>query len=143
MKRRTFLAATAATLAAGGVLLGLNLNSYQNIVKNVVRTRLHYLNISEEDLNKFAAAYELAMAKPRSKVLMIDLSYKCSTINFCQRKIGERLDYFEGYVVNYFLKSSDFFLNGMDESKPVKYVSIDFLDPYKSPCYNPFANLSV
>lgn len=142
MKRRTFLGATAAVVAAGGALVGINLNSYQDIVKRVVRTKLDYLKISDEELDKFASAYEKVMAKPSSKVLMIDLSYKCSTINFCQKKLNDRLSYFERYVVTYFLKSSDFFLNGMDEQKPIKFVSIDFLDPYKSPCYNPFAKLT-
>lgn len=142
MKRRTFLAATAATLAAGGALLGLNLNSYQNIVKNVVRTKLDYLKISDEELDKFAQAYETVMAKPKAKVLLIDLSYKCSSINFCNKKLGERLSYFEQYVITYFLKGSDFFINGMDESREVKFLTLDFLDPYKAPCYNPFAKLS-
>lgn len=142
MKRRTFLGATAGLLAAGGALVGLSVNSYQDIVKNIVRTKLDYLKISDEELDKFAVAYEKVMHKPKAKVFMIDLSYKCSNISFCQKKLETRLNYFERYVLTYFLKGSDFFMNGMDESKPVKFVSLDLLDPYKAPCYNPFAKLS-
>lgn len=36
-----------------------------------------------------------------------------------------------------FLASSDFFQNGADESRPLRYVRL--FDPYASPCYNPFS----
>lgn len=35
-----------------------------------------------------------------------------------------------------FLASTDFFQNGADESRPLRYVA--FYDPYVSACYNPF-----
>lgn len=35
-----------------------------------------------------------------------------------------------------FLASTDFFQNGADEAKPLRYAS--YYDPYVSPCYNPF-----
>lgn len=37
-----------------------------------------------------------------------------------------------------FLASTDFFQNGADETRPLRYVT--YYDPYVSPCYNPFAN---
>ncbi|MBU2986853.1 hypothetical protein KO528_15920 [Saccharophagus degradans] len=141
MKRRLFLAATAAALAAGGTFIGFNTNSYQDIVKEVIKTRLHYLKISKADLNKFAAAYAQEVAKSRTKVMLIDFSYDCRTTDLCHQMVNDRINYFENYIVTYFLKSSDFFINGMNENKPVKYLSIDLVDPYKSPCYNPFARL--
>lgn len=36
-----------------------------------------------------------------------------------------------------FLMSTDFFLNGADESRPINYVM--FYHPYRSPCWNPLA----
>jgi hypothetical protein len=39
-----------------------------------------------------------------------------------------------------FLASTDFFQTGADESRPPRYVA--FYDPYRSPCYNPFATPS-
>jgi len=36
-----------------------------------------------------------------------------------------------------FLLSSDYYRNGADPKRPVKYVM--FYDPYVSPCWNPFA----
>ncbi len=38
-----------------------------------------------------------------------------------------------------YLMSSDFFDNGADVAKPVKFVL--FYDPYSSPCYNQFATM--
>ena len=53
------------------------------------------------------------------------------------------------YTVNYnayrnkivliFLLSTNFFVNRMDESKPVYFTSV--YDPYQIPCSNPFSNL--
>ncbi|MBW2293445.1 MAG: hypothetical protein JRG89_02590 [Deltaproteobacteria bacterium] len=37
-----------------------------------------------------------------------------------------------------FLASTDFFQNGADEARPLRYVA--FYDPYVTPCYNPFAS---
>lgn len=39
-------------------------------------------------------------------------------------------------VSSQFLLSTDFFLNGADESKIVRYMAL--YDPYVSPCWNPF-----
>lgn len=44
-------------------------------------------------------------------------------------------DIFERYLL-----STDFFRNGADESRPVRYVL--FYDPYVSPCWNPCAPVS-
>ena len=38
-----------------------------------------------------------------------------------------------------FLESSDFFINGADESRPVRFVMLR--DPYVNPCFNPFREL--
>lgn len=40
-------------------------------------------------------------------------------------------------IIKYFLLSTDFFINKMDESKTVKYLGL--YSPYKSPVPNPFA----
>jgi hypothetical protein len=38
-------------------------------------------------------------------------------------------------IASRFLLSTDFFQNGADESRPLRYVT--YYDPYRSPCYNP------
>jgi hypothetical protein len=42
-------------------------------------------------------------------------------------------------ITGLFLLSTDFFINKMDPSKPVKYNTL--FDPYLYPCSNPFSNL--
>jgi hypothetical protein len=37
-----------------------------------------------------------------------------------------------------FLMSTDFFMHGADESRPINYVM--FFHPYKSPCWNPLTS---
>ena len=44
---------------------------------------------------------------------------------------------FEERIVTQFLLSTNFFREGADETKPVKYLY--YYDPYKTPCQNPFA----
>jgi hypothetical protein len=44
---------------------------------------------------------------------------------------------FEEFAVTQFLLSSDFFENGANLNKPVKYISL--YDPYETGCDNPFA----
>jgi hypothetical protein len=40
-----------------------------------------------------------------------------------------------------FLLSTDFFVNGEDESKPLRFVFV--YDPRFTPCYNPLTNLGI
>ncbi|HET6418362.1 MAG TPA: hypothetical protein VFG22_18845 [Polyangiales bacterium] len=40
-----------------------------------------------------------------------------------------------------YLSSTDFFINGADESRPVRFVAL--YDPYVSPCYNPFRRVQA
>lgn len=56
-----------------------------------------------------------------------------------------RLPYYSYYeiyrskIIGTFLLSTDFFVNKMDESKTLTYIS--FFDPYRRSCGNPFSNL--
>jgi len=56
-----------------------------------------------------------------------------------------RLHYASNYqvnrakIVNTFLLSTDFFVNKMDVSRPIKYRML--FDPFLYPCSNPFSNL--
>jgi hypothetical protein len=56
--------------------------------------------------------------------------------NFRSIDKRSRLAKFEDNLVANYLLSSDFFLNGADESRVVKYVA--YYDPLR-PCQNPFA----
>ncbi len=77
-----------------------------------VRRHFHYLEIDEASLARFARDYLRHFSPPNLA----------------------GTDLYSHYLI-----SSDFFQNGADESKTVRYVAI--YNPYLSACRNPFARL--
>ena len=95
-------------------------------VAQFLRGNFHYLrlNVSDAQMHKFAADY----AKHYQRIGRRQL----------HRFKGRDASYFDrlmDHLAITFLMSTDFFLNGGDESKPVKYVML--YHPYVSPCWNP------
>ena len=128
--RRTFikwsLAATGAVSvgAVGGVLyheresVAWHLQDLERTfisVEDRIRSHYDYLTIDEEGLATYAS---------RHRELFGEGSDVKRDPTFYER----------------FLLSTDFFQNGADESRLVRYVS--FYDPYVSPCWNPCTDLS-
>jgi hypothetical protein len=81
----------------------------QSEIEKQLRRELPYLKHDDETIRRFAEQWER-------------LTYPAST-----------------NLVPAYLLSTDFFLNGEDESRPPIFVA--FYDPYVSPCYNPLAQL--
>ena len=79
-----------------------------------IRRHFDYLTIDEAGLERFVREYE----KVYGPVELGNME-------------GNRLLYTK------FLMSTDFFPNGADESRPVRFVALH--DPYASPCWSPFA----
>lgn len=78
------------------------------------RAHFDYLKIDEEGLMRFLADYQEAYGP------LVDAS----------GKPRDKLPFIR------FLESSDFFMNGMDENQPVRYLAL--YDPYLNPCFRPF-----
>jgi hypothetical protein len=76
-----------------------------------------YLNVDKELLAHFARAYEsqYGQINPRGPIAAALLHTR-------------------------FLLSTDFFQNGSDEKKPLKFVAL--YDPYVTPCYNPLSSIT-
>ncbi len=87
-------------------LRGAHLSAAQRIERH-----FHYLDLDPEGVRAFVRDY----TKHRGEIT---------------RFSEPREDIFERYLL-----STDFFRNGADESRPVRYVL--FFDPYVSPCWNP------
>jgi hypothetical protein len=98
-------------------------------VARVLETNLGYLQTSEEDRERFARdfAAEAPMAEGR--------------LTGRDRWSGARVEALEERICAAFLMSSDFFRNGADEKRPVRYLAL--YEPTKVGCTNPFARFDV
>ena len=111
--RRRFLLALAAA-APGFSLLLLGCPRGITPLEQQFLDHYHYLTIDLEGLRRFLADYQAAYGS-----LVTDAGEPQESLPFLK-----------------FLASSDFFLNGKNESKPVRYLLIR--DPYLNPCFYPF-----
>ncbi len=135
--RRTVL---KSLLAFGGAALGglwVFAPSYQAILEQTILSRLSYLKHDGDSVKRFIADYEQAYKKGRVRVLIIGFSRMFA--DYRVPYLSRRLESFEEFVLERYLRSTDFFLHGADESRVLRYVA--FADPYQSPCFNPFAKL--
>jgi hypothetical protein len=137
--RRILLAGAAVTGAVAG-LFGVRflLAKDADAVVKVLRKRLDYLQLDDADVQRFAD--DLASRHPMSSVRLRTLvaagplytGFAFSSHNF----LADGIRHGEERVTTLFLLSSDFFINGSDASKPVRYLG--YYDPVR-PCGNPFA----
>jgi hypothetical protein len=127
--RRSFLAGSAAALAAAllGGLLWRRRAPPAHPVARAVREELPFLSIEEAELARFVADYERAF--PRFAV-----RWERAADEHERREIDRRL-------AADFLMSSDFFVNGADERRPVRHVAL--YDPRRRACRNPFARFDA
>lgn len=130
MKRRTFLtlAGIGTSLAAFASVRFLT-SPFENTAADCIRRELSFLKLDEEGLLKFANAY--GKDKDKKFKLMIK-GYSLFRID------SEQSGKIHNMVSNYLL-STDFFQNGMDETRVIKYVGM--YDPYTRPCSHPFSHI--
>jgi hypothetical protein len=101
----------------------------ESAVAKVVATKLGYLETRAEDRQRFAR--DFAAEAPRAE----------EHLTHRDRFSGARMEALEDRICAAFLLSSDFFRNGADESRPVRYLALH--DPWKVGCTNPFARFDV
>jgi hypothetical protein len=133
MTRRKFLkwaagAAGVSAAAAGGAFIFRD--DLQHLgpggIVAVLREEFPYLTFTDDDARKFAVQYE-AHYQPITRRLL----YLARDGN--DDLFRDRVD----HLATTFLLSTDFFLNGADEQRPLKFVRLHH--PYVSPCWNPLA----
>lgn len=133
LTRRHFLlglgSAGAAVLAAGGAAYKFRdkfIKLQNSDIIAVVRENFPYLKLAltDEQFEEFATTYRQAYGE-------FDKPWYRRLRGWSQEETRSRYD----HIANTFLLSTDFFLSGADESKPVNFVS--FYDPYISPCWSP------
>jgi hypothetical protein len=141
LSRRAFLVlgGAAGAAALGGAYLWYFGNPAKFVVA-ILQRYVGYLRVDRgsflvfaEEYVKFKPNYEHAFAEAEiaDELLEVTNPYKW----FGQGTPFRRLD---DNIVSRYLLSTDFFQNGADETRAVRYVA--FYDPYVTPCRNPFVS---
>jgi hypothetical protein len=141
MKRRTFLASAALTVAAlAGLRIGMS--STEQAIAKILYKRLNYLKLDPDGVQRFAADLARLRAVSPTRLLTIDAVGPLYThLGLSENnRVGLAIRHGEDRVLGAYLISSDFFINNADETRVVKYLG--YFDPLR-PCSNPFARLVV
>jgi hypothetical protein len=140
MKRRSFfLGAAAAACAAAGWTF--HSAKDEDVIAMVIQERLPYLKLDPQGVKQFASdmAALKSLSRTRMRLLrMIRPLYQRFELSAAENAIAYRLRHGEERIVSLYLLSTDFFINGADESRVVNYIGL--LDR-RRPCSNPFARL--
>ena len=149
MSRRAFL--ISSTVGVLAVVTGVwtirsgYLNSHDRMTRTifaVFEKRLSYLKWDKTEVMTFIKDFLAGTQKDKKylrKIKRLSLFYPLYAHTNCLEKtsIASKIRSFEERIATKFLMSSNFFREGADDTKPVKYLS--YYDPYKMPCQNPFA----
>jgi hypothetical protein len=138
VKRRTFVFAGlgVATTLAGWQTYRLR---DEDLISRIVFGRLDYLRLDEGGVRQFSR--DLTKLDVVSESTMRILSgvwplYSRFALSNGNHGVAHRLRHGEDRIAGAFLISSDFFINGSDEARLVRYLGM--LDPRRA-CGNPFA----
>ncbi len=141
LNRRQLIMAGAGVavvgLAAGRFLLSTD----ENAIIAVLRKRLGYLKLDEPGLHAFAKDLVAAGIVSSNRLRFLDAVGPIYThfISAHNSELLHPLQHGEERVVSLYLLSSDFFVNGTDETQPIRYLH--YYDPIAQNqfCRNPFA----
>lgn len=135
-RRKLIIGSIAGAVAVLGARLGLA--SPEDAVTRVLHKRLDYLKLDEQGVHRFATDVLQREVISRFRLMVIDFVgplYTDTNVS-PDGKFGSALRHGEDRVVTQFLISSDFFINGADTQRVVKYLG--WFDPLAA-CSNPFA----
>ena len=146
MKRRKFLLVglgVVAVVGLGGITLG-PLAAEAEIAAHV-RKRLSFLKLEEAGLKAFARDQVNALLAKRPTwnrwkyhfMSAFSKSFTQYEQSSDKRTGRQRME--DGFAATYLL-SSDFFINGADETQTIEYIA--FYDPLRA-CGNPFARPAI
>lgn len=130
MNRRKFLVLAGVStgclvIPASVYFMSGSVNKYACLL---IEKQLQYLKLEEGSVEKYVNDYFL-----NSNDAVLRLKWK--TMYYLNTTWNESNTLKD--LIKYYLLSTDFFINKMDESKVVNYLGL--YNPYKSPIPNPFA----
>jgi len=130
MNRRKFL--ILAGVSTGALVVPASVYFVTGNVKKyavlLIEKELSYLKIEQGSIAKYVDEYFGNTNDTVTRMKWKSMYY----LNVTWQKSDQLME-----LIKYFLLSSDFFINKMDESKMVKYLGL--YSPYKSPVPNPFS----
>ncbi len=139
--RRRFLLGGLAVVAVAGIgVIGFGRTAAESRIVGAVRGRLSFLKLDEAGLHAFARDQVNALLAKRPSWNRLKYHYlalfgqQFTRYNRSNDKRSRTERMADNFASTYLL-SSDFFVNGADESSVVQYRS--FYDPLR-PCGNPF-----
>lgn len=140
MKRKTFIKISLSLLFLSfvGYLLG---SSFTKTIENIIKKETDKLNINQSDVARFineAAKEKFFIKFNRLKKALVMVHFKFRIFSKILPFRNKYVQY-KSQFVGHFLLSTDFFRNGMDVEKDIVYM--DFYNPYKQPCSNPFSSI--
>jgi len=142
MKRRIFLLSGLAALSGAGAYLALAMHP-EDTIAMVLRKRLDYLQLEPEGVARFARDLlaKHVLSNARTRVLSAARSvYSRFSLSSGTNSLAYLLRHGEDRIVASYLISSDFFVQGADETRVVQYLGL--LDSRRA-CANPFAQRMV
>ena len=139
--RRQFLAAIAAGVT-GLVTWRYLSSSEEGAIVEIVQKRLNYLKLDPNGVNRFARDLVERKIIFGRKLRLIDMAgpvYTGLSSHLGHNALSQNFKHGEERIVSMYLLSTDFFQNGHDESKVVRYM--EFYEPFVKfrPCNTPFA----
>ncbi len=148
MNRRTFLLSSIGIFATASGIWSVK-SGYlsgnerkRNTIFTVFEKRLAYLKWDKKEVMDFIQDFMVNIDNQiyiKGKLNKFSFLYPLYNYTNLLDKtpFASKIRSFEEKVVTNFLMSTDFFRNGADETKPVKYLF--YYDPYAAPCQNPLA----
>lgn len=139
VSRRKLLALGAVSAVAA--LFGIykwNFGDPKDIIVAILKRRVGYLGVDAASFDVFAVDY-LKHRKQYIRDLTRLSAFSLPFRFFSPYSWSDKENAFrrlEDNIVSQYLLSTDFFQNGADENRAVKYIL--FYDPYVTVCRNPF-----
>jgi hypothetical protein len=139
--RRQFLASIAAGVT-GLVAWRYFASTEEGAIVEIIRKRLPYLKLDSKGVNAFAKDLVKRGLLSSKKLRLIDMAgpvYTQLSSHLGNNSLAYNFKHGEERIASMYLMSTDFFRNGHDESKVVRYI--EFYEPFVKihPCSTSFA----
>ena len=122
-------------------LLPLIIYSFKGVIIRILEEDLYGYKVKKKDFITFAedSKNEHFYNFYSWRSLLLIKAHILIGNSWIKLPFYDKYKYHKAKITSHFLLSTDFFVNNMDESKQITYLN--FYNPYKRPCSNPFPHL--